>query len=396
MLGLLLASAAVTAPATGASASASAEPTSGLEYVALGDSYSAGFGIEPHTNLPAPGCYQAEQNYPHLVAAELGLSLTDVTCSGAVTENITTTPQITMTGSTAPLQSDALSAETDIVTVTIGGNDLGFSVIAESCLAAGPTGPLLSDEPDCRSLYVQDGFDILAARIADEVAPAVLAAFTDIATKAPNAEIFVVGYPAIAPSAADTPAAGCFSSLLNETPPPAFTENAYPFTDIDVPYLHKIERLLDEAIRAQADAVGATFLPTFELTSAHSPCAPEGEAYVNGITLESYNPATPPEDDEMQLRLGALHPNAAGVGFLHTTVADAIRAADLPGDPTAPDPDETSGPGAPGADDAESSQDSLAESGAAGAFGWAASALLALALGATLIITWRSRETNRD
>ncbi len=66
----------------------------GLNYVALGDSYSAGYGIFPLV-APAdqdPLCFQAEQNYPHKVAAALGLVLKDMTCSGAVTANITTTP----------------------------------------------------------------------------------------------------------------------------------------------------------------------------------------------------------------------------------------------------------------------------------------------------------------
>lgn len=74
--------AAAAAPATAAAYDAP-DATSGLEYVALGDSYSAGFGLIPYSETPAAGCYQALADYPHLVAAELGLTLDDRTCSGA-------------------------------------------------------------------------------------------------------------------------------------------------------------------------------------------------------------------------------------------------------------------------------------------------------------------------
>ncbi len=57
-----------------------------------------GFGIQPVVSGSPDGCYRAEQNYPHQLAAALGANLTDVTCSGAVTANIDTTGQVTMNG----------------------------------------------------------------------------------------------------------------------------------------------------------------------------------------------------------------------------------------------------------------------------------------------------------
>src|ERR1017187_444451 len=59
----------------------------GQSYVALGDSYTAGPGMLPVSATAPPGCGQSQKNYPHLVASVLGLSLTDVSCSGAKTEN---------------------------------------------------------------------------------------------------------------------------------------------------------------------------------------------------------------------------------------------------------------------------------------------------------------------
>ncbi|HWL02754.1 MAG TPA: hypothetical protein VNQ52_10345, partial [Microbacteriaceae bacterium] len=90
LVGLLIAVPA--APAL----SAQAGELDGFEYVALGDSYSAGFGLIPFSQTSpfdaggttANGCYQGDANYPHLVAADYSLAITDRTCSGAVSPNL--------------------------------------------------------------------------------------------------------------------------------------------------------------------------------------------------------------------------------------------------------------------------------------------------------------------
>jgi hypothetical protein len=69
---VILVGLAILAPSTTAAA-ATSSTTAGLEYVALGDSYSAGYGLLPLSpTSPATGCYQAEVDYPHLVATALG------------------------------------------------------------------------------------------------------------------------------------------------------------------------------------------------------------------------------------------------------------------------------------------------------------------------------------
>ncbi|WP_022886319.1 SGNH/GDSL hydrolase family protein [Glaciibacter superstes] len=298
----------------------------GLEYVALGDSYSAGFGLTPYSDVPAAGCFQADANYPHLVAAELGLALTDATCSGAVTANIIDLPQNTGLG-VAPIQSEALSASTDIVTVTIGGNDLGFAAVAQSCAALSATGPTLTGLDSCKAFYnPAPGVDILLNRLADPVTAAIGAAYADIHAKAPNAKIFVIGYPAVAPNEANIPEGGCFTSAIGTGQPP-FPENAYPFTDIDVPYLHSIESALDKVIGDQAAIVGATYLPTIAQTVDHTPCAGDADPFINGVTIEEFIPADPISTSQISLKLGALHPNEAGVAFLEGQVTAAVRAA---------------------------------------------------------------------
>jgi len=350
IVGVIAAAAAVVliaSPAQAQTAAVTPPPTAGLQYVALGDSYAAGFGITPGTGAPVPGCQQAAENYPHQVAAQLGLDLTDVTCTGAVTANIIGTSQVTpdyFGGGTALPQVGALSADTDVVSVSIGGNDAGFSQIAEECLALTATGPVAGPDksfssPDCQSIYVQSGVDTLAQLITTTVAANLANAYTAIATAAPNATVFVVGYPSLLPDAANTPAGGCFTSILgpNGLEPP-HPQNAIPFTDIDVPYIHSIEVLLNATIAQQAAAAGFTFIDNQPGSLAHSACPQSASPYVNGITLRSLTvePLTEP---------GGLHPNAAGVAFLTAQTVPVIAAA-FPAPVPTPTPSPTPTPAA--------------------------------------------------
>ena len=325
---------AIAGPATAATA---VPPFEGLEYVALGDSYSAGFGLLPLSSSdPASGCYQAAANYPHQVAAVLGLTLNDRTCSGAVTANIRDTPQETMTKQgIAPVQSDSLSATTDIVTVTIGGNDLKFGDVAAFCVRLGidassfPLGDLLVD--NCKDYYwpIQSDpdDDSLMNNLTDIVKPAVVETFALIKEKAPNAKVFVIGYPSIAPDIENIPTPqppGCFTSpVINQ--PFGYRENSFPYSQVDTLYLHHIENEMDNVLEKAATDAGFTFIPTWEATQSHSACA-SADPYIFGITLTNSNQnSTPTPDPVLFVELGALHPNPTGVDFIRDQVLAAIK-----------------------------------------------------------------------
>ncbi|WP_308797419.1 SGNH/GDSL hydrolase family protein [Agromyces silvae] len=282
-------------------------------YVALGDSYASGFGLEPYSSLPVAGCLQSEVDYPHRVADALELRVTDVTCAGASTANVIDTPQRTASGLLAPPQSDALSTRTEVVTLTIGGNDLGFSTVLPQCLAASAAGPLLGDPsvPNCESVLAPGGLDTLALRLRDEVLPAVSGALEVIAEKAPFAIVVVVGYPSIFPSPADTPEGGCFVPAFGDGTPP-FPENSFPFTDVDTAYFHRTQAALEAGLGQVAAEHGATFVPAMARSAGHEPCGTD--AWVNGLTFTS----------PVAVRDGGLHPNEAGVAFLTEEVATAV------------------------------------------------------------------------
>src|SRR5580698_531385 len=109
-------------------------------YVALGDSYTADVitTFPPTTQYVPLGCGQSSSDYPHQVAKLLHVAhFFDASCGGATMTNMTE-PQNVVTG-TNPPQFSHLSAATDLVTIGIGGNDVGFVGDAESCLNLVPT-----------------------------------------------------------------------------------------------------------------------------------------------------------------------------------------------------------------------------------------------------------------
>lgn len=340
---IIIAAAAAVGALGGVSAASATTPTAGLRglrYVAIGDSYASGYGLTPYGKKPASGCYQAHADYPHQIAAELGLKLDDRTCAGASTLNVTDTPQVTDTGDgTAPVQADALSADTDIVTVTIGGNDLDFTDVVSNCIATSADGPLFFDidgtsYDHCRDYYapVVGGVekDSLAATIRDTVAPRLARTFQVIAQRAPHAKVFVVGYPTLAPDTAEAPH-GCFSSIFGDSGfEPPFPKNTFPFTTADTEYLHRTEVSLDATIESAARAQGFTYVSTLDASAAHSACAPAGSAWISGLTLTNHATlanSKPIDGTSYGVLLGALHPNTAGVAFLRDQTADAITRA---------------------------------------------------------------------
>ena len=90
-------------------------------YVALGSSMAAGPGIRPSAPGAPFGSGRSARNYAHLVAEQLNLDLVDVTFSGATTAHVLAERQ-----RSAQPQVDALDGSEELVTITIGGNDVGY------------------------------------------------------------------------------------------------------------------------------------------------------------------------------------------------------------------------------------------------------------------------------
>lgn len=271
-LGVVLATPAGAAPAESPYA---AEPLFD-SYVALGDSYAAGPLIPLQKGTPA-GCLRSNRNYPSLVAQTGRVpDFRDVSCSGGTTEDLFT-PQVTQLG-TNPPQLDALVPDTAGVTLSIGGNDIGFATIISECAARSPRAPLGAA---CRDFYTgSDGGDELATRI-EETAPKVAAALAAIAERAPDAEVYLVGYPAILPDEGP----GCFPVV--------------PFSAGDVAYLRDTEKALNAMLAEQAAEAGVTYVDTYDRFVGHDVCTPPGTKWIEGLVPTA--PAAP------------VHPNALGM-----------------------------------------------------------------------------------
>lgn len=160
------------------------------EYVALGDSFAAGPLILPQEQLDP--CFRSTVDYAHLVARAIGAKVfRDVTCSGATTANILTTPQPAdlPIDPAVPPQIDAVTPSTTLVTVTIGANDIGLASLGLSCFNALP--PPLGTS--CKDTETAGGVD-RGAQLVDSVAGNLATTLDAIHTKAPLAKILITSY----------------------------------------------------------------------------------------------------------------------------------------------------------------------------------------------------------
>ena len=109
-------------------------------YVSLGDSFVSGPFI-PLQRLDPLSCFKSTQNYPSVLARRLGIAnFTDISCGGAQTGDMFAAQSGIPGQSVAQLS--ALKADTDLVTVSIGGNDIGFMDIILTCAGKSVLDPL--------------------------------------------------------------------------------------------------------------------------------------------------------------------------------------------------------------------------------------------------------------
>jgi len=287
-LGLLAAAAVLTPivlPAPGAAAAAHTAANLDGRYVAMGDSYAAGPGV-PKLRVLSGLCARSTNNYPSVVARELApRAFTDVSCTGAETKHMTRRQH------NNPPQYDALKPDTRVVTLTIGGNDADFFEILATCAVGGV---LDRNGSPCRDKYTRGGGDALDARIATTM-PKIGEALRGIRERAPQATVFLVGYPAVLPDSKDK----CAMDI--------------PLARGDVPYLNEKIQRFNQGLAAEAAANGAVFVDTYAPSVGHEACQASGVRWIEGI--EDVRGAIP------------VHPNARGMAGMAEAVLAAIRAA---------------------------------------------------------------------
>jgi len=269
-------------------------------YVALGDSYTAGAGIPPETGTPA-GCDRSGSNYPALVADELGIKSADfhdVSCSGATLADLSGS-QSTKSGVNAA-QFKALSSSTDLVTIGMGGNDIGFASLVKQCVKAGAfyyatgSGKFTGNDAPCKGRYVDGGTDEIRQKI-DKAGEKLADTLAEVKRRAPEARVYVVGYPAILPAKGDT------------------CEDDMTIAPEDLAFLNEKEQQLNSTLRQRAVAAGAGYVDTYKPSEGLDACSARETRWVEPLLPQS--PAAP------------VHPNEHGERGMADAVVNALKSS---------------------------------------------------------------------
>ncbi|MER7810875.1 SGNH/GDSL hydrolase family protein [Streptomyces sp900116325] len=278
MVGLALAQPAAAHSGNSSRAVHAGRGASAVRYVALGDSYSSGLGIPDQVDLD---CGRSDHNYPTLVAGAVhAAQVTDVTCAGADTGHMTE-PQ-----ESASPQLAALRPDTTLVTLGIGGNDLGLTEVITRCVLVAYLAP---NGSPCKASYTLLGTDEIRTRIND-TAPKIEAVLEEIHARSPQAKVLLVGYPVILPD----DGSAC--------------RDLIPLATGDFAWFRDKEKQFDSMLAQQAAVSDATYVNTYAPSVGHDACKADGVRWIE------------PTDTE---NAAGFHPNAAG----HRSMADGVLAA---------------------------------------------------------------------
>lgn len=249
-----------------------ATPAGAERYVAMGDSYSSGTGTNDYYEA---NCQRSNFAYGSLIKGDIGGTFRMVACSGAKTAEVLNTTQ-----QGNPPQVNLLGADTEHVSISIGGNDADFTGTLLEC-GKPDIWPL---SPDCSGAIANSQSTIqntIPGRL-DQV-------MSRIRQNSPNARISLVGYPRLFPANGEDCSAATF------------------FSASEIEKLNQTADLLSEVMRGRARANGATYVDARPAFLGHAWCEDE---WINGLSNPTSN---------------SYHPNKAG----HVGYAGIVRAAML-------------------------------------------------------------------
>jgi lysophospholipase L1-like esterase len=243
-------------------------------YVALGSSMAAGPGIRPGVASAPRAARRSTRNYPHLVANALNYELVDVTFSGATTAHLLTERQ-----HGAPPQIEALDGSETLVTITIGGNDVGYVPLLMAAMLPRVTRLL----PTIGALLDRDK----RQQALDEVQGALRAVGTAVRQRAPRARVIFVDY-------------------LTLLPPAGIRAGRLPEHVVEL--ARHVADELERHTATAAAATGAEIVRAGQASREHHPWSAEPWTVGAGLPLP--------------WRPWPFHPNAAGMA----AVADMVTA----------------------------------------------------------------------
>jgi lysophospholipase L1-like esterase len=242
----------------------------GINYVALGDSRAAGPAALRWLN--DGWCARTASSYPQLLAKELDVAdFTNASCSGAIVANILDTPQKTG-GPLQPPQIDAVNRQTNLITISIGGNDVRWYNIARKCYTRSPAG-----DARCRD---NEELRAHADWTLERLRPRLDALFRALRKKAPRAEIFIASHGGVVGYR------GCWPIV--------------PMSYWDARWVREYFDRMNEVIRDAAMSGGANYVDITTPSEGHDACKPRGVKWYEGQVTTSSAAAMHPNDDGMR------------------------------------------------------------------------------------------------
>ncbi|WNI23935.1 SGNH/GDSL hydrolase family protein [Streptomyces sp. ITFR-16] len=227
--------------ALGLAQPASATSAAAGGYVALGDSYSSGVGAGSYLS-DSGDCRRSTNAYPYLwAAANSPSSFTFVACSGATTSSVAST------------QLSALSASTALVSVTAGGNDVGFADVMQDCV--------LSGESACLAAV-----DTAVGKMNSSLPSGLSSLYSSIHSKAPQAHVVVLGYPRFYKISGS-----CIAGL----------------SEAERSAINNASDVMNGVIAKQAADAGFTFSSVVDEFTGHELCS--GDPWLHSVSIPVYN-----------------------------------------------------------------------------------------------------------
>jgi len=255
-------------------------PAGTPDYVALGSSVAAGAGLGPLQSGSPLLCARSVAGYPQQLARTLGLAIVDMTCGGATTANVLNGGQFFQ----GP-QVRTITAQTRLVTITSGGNDVNF-IGDLSMLALRRSGGVSG----WMAARLWGGPKTIAGRDFAGLHRTLLDLLRAIRARAPNARIVVATYPAILPAVGTCP--------------------QLQLTTAEADLMRPVERDLAMVTRAAAKEGGAFLVDMNTLGADHNACS--RQPWTRGMAALSAAP---------------FHPTLAGAKATAAAVAAAVRAS---------------------------------------------------------------------
>jgi lysophospholipase L1-like esterase len=308
-------------------------PSTIPRYVALGDSYSSGEGVPPFFDTPpAPPCHRSQKAYPELILnRQHAPSNVDFhACSGATIRDFYQNQY-----PTEPPQLDDLNGPAPtLVTLGVSGNDIQFRDIATACTDVTPLIMNIAGsynknyQKNCRNVFASrtnsliNGLTTGIFNQHDNQSYSLPVLYRDIREHAPQAKVFVVGYPNPLPTNVN---GDCTANIMREDPNNTHGllfgpyQVAFTIHKDDAAWMSKVVARLNSTIQINALDAGFSFVDNSHTMDGHDICG--NQPWVHGVTLYD-NSDDPPSPY-------SFHPNQQGQAALAEQIAKNIAGGSV-------------------------------------------------------------------